>query len=317
MDQNTFWKLIDKVNAAVPHSDHDAILRETKKALCDCTVEDILDWDLIMDQYKQAAYRNDLWAASAAMGAHYSDDGFIDFRCWLISCGRKTYMDALQDPDSLAGVDVTGEELNFELYGYAANDAYRQKTAPAQSREDYDVCAMYKRLNTYKLAPQTIAEIQAELPQRPDIRDWSEYELPLLFPRIHAQKMKPGDTVAGSRGAMEKLLESRDLVHAYVYQGGERREYIFSKSPENIASFIGGHPGVDKIVLTDPLDRLILDTMGCFIDHCPDQELLGQVKKTLIPYQMGSESVPSFYCPALEEVEDYYLQTESLGMELS
>ena len=57
---------------------------------------------------------------------------------------------------------------------------------------------------------------------------------------------------------MEKLLECRDLVHAYVYEGGERKEYIFSKSPENIASFIGGHPDVDKIVLTDPLDRLIL-----------------------------------------------------------
>ncbi|MCQ4862748.1 DUF4240 domain-containing protein [Pseudoflavonifractor phocaeensis] len=197
MDQNTFWKLIDTVNAAVPHGDHDAILRETKKALCDRNVEDILDWALIMDQYKQAAYRNDLWAASAAMGAHYSDDGFIDFRYWLISCGRKTYMDALRDPDSLADVDVTGEDLNFELFGYVANDAYRQKTAPAQRGEDHDVCAMYDRLNTYKLAPQTIAEIQAELPQRPDIGwDWTEYELPKLFPRIHAQKMKHGDLAA-------------------------------------------------------------------------------------------------------------------------
>lgn len=63
------------------------------------------------------------------MGAHYTDDGFIDFRSWLISQGRDVYLAALKDPESLAEVDTDGQSLNFEQYAYAAGEAYAQRRA--------------------------------------------------------------------------------------------------------------------------------------------------------------------------------------------
>lgn len=79
--------------------------------------------------YQDAARRNDLWAASAAMGAHSSDDGFMDFRSWLISQGRDVYMSALKAPESLVSVNTDGQELNFEDYAYVPCKAYAERRA--------------------------------------------------------------------------------------------------------------------------------------------------------------------------------------------
>ena len=59
-------------------------------------------------------------------------------------------------------------------------------------------------------------------------------------------------------------------------------------TPENIANFIGAHQyDAEKIILTDMLDNLILDTAGGFIMNCPDQILCGRVLPLLAPIQMG------------------------------
>ena len=50
-----------------------------------------------------------------------------------------------------------------------------------------------------------------------------------------------------------------------------------------------------KIVLTDMMDRLILNTAGGFIENCPNQELCRQVVAILAPIQMGdseAEEIP-------------------------
>ena len=88
-----------------------------------------MEWQEIFQFYDDAAYRDELWAASGAMGAHCSDDGFMDFRSWLISQGRDVYMAALRDPESLAEVDTEGQSLNFEEYAYVAPKAYAQRRA--------------------------------------------------------------------------------------------------------------------------------------------------------------------------------------------
>ena len=63
------------------------------------------------------------------MGAHCSDDGFMDFRSWLISQGRDVYMSALKDPESLVSVNTDGQELNFEDYAYVPYKAYAERRA--------------------------------------------------------------------------------------------------------------------------------------------------------------------------------------------
>lgn len=90
---------------------------------------------------------------------------------------------------------------------------------------------------------------------------------------------------------MEKLNEllSKDVVTGYVYgYDGSRKEYYFENSPSNIANFIMLHKeNTDKMILTDLADRLILNTFGEFINQCPDQKLLQEILKDLIPMQMG------------------------------
>ena len=90
---------------------------------------------------------------------------------------------------------------------------------------------------------------------------------------------------------VEKEIPGREHAgYAYIYplDGGARQEYVLEMTPENIANFIGAHQyDAEKIILTDMLDNLILDTAGGFIMNCPDQILCGRVLPLLAPIQMG------------------------------
>ena len=74
---------------------------------------------------------------------------------------------------------------------------------------------------------------------------------------------------------VEKEIPGREHAgYAYIYplDGGARQEYVLEMTPENIANFIGAHQyDAEKIILTDMLDNLILDTAGGFIMNCPDR----------------------------------------------
>ncbi|BBB92451.1 MAG TPA: hypothetical protein PKA28_04545 [Methylomusa anaerophila] len=104
-----------------------------------------------------------------------------------------------------------------------------------------------------------------------------------------------------SNKSLNELLE-KDLVVGYVYgYDGTRQVFYFENSPANIANFIMLHSeNTDKIVLTDQLDRLILNTFGEFINSCPDQAFLEEVKKELVPMQLG-EKEPSEILSASED----------------
>lgn len=104
-----------------------------------------------------------------------------------------------------------------------------------------------------------------------------------------------------SNKLLNELLE-KDLVVGYVYgYNGTRQVFYFENSPATIANFIMLHSeNTDKIVLTDQLDRLILNTFGEFINSCPDQAFLEEVKKELVPMQLG-EKEPSEILSANED----------------
>ena len=129
MNKEQFWRIVDDVRSSADPRDQGAVLFALQEQLRKLPSAEIMEWQEIFQFYDDAAYRDELWAASGAMGAHCSDDGFMDFRSWLISQGRDVYMAALRDPDSLAEVDTEGQSLNFEQYAYAASKAYAQRKA--------------------------------------------------------------------------------------------------------------------------------------------------------------------------------------------
>ena len=72
MNKDIFWQIIDSINQASVNKDRDSYLCIATDILERYPLEDILDWHLIFEEYKSAAYRNDLWVASALIGAQRS-----------------------------------------------------------------------------------------------------------------------------------------------------------------------------------------------------------------------------------------------------
>ena len=101
-------------STGVEDGEQEAVLEATQRKLMEYSAADIARWHEIKGVYMQLADRNDLWAACTATGTHCTDDGFIDFRSWLISQGKDVYMQVLQDPDSLAEVEIPKEGADFE-----------------------------------------------------------------------------------------------------------------------------------------------------------------------------------------------------------
>ena len=115
------------------------------------------------------------------------------------------------------------------------------------------------------------------------------------------------------------------LGYACVYPSidGERKEFLFEMTPENIANFIGSHQrGTKKIILTDMLDRPILKTMKKFILDCPDQKLCREIMLFLAPIQRGKREAKPFPVISRDDYEEYCrledveVTVEELGMHL-
>ena len=118
MDQKGFWSLIDAVNKEVSPEDTDGILKATQEKLLQLPLREILDYHNLLTLYMDLADIPDLDAAATIINDGISDDGFTDFRAWLVSRGRDVYAKALKDADSLAKLNVKPAATEFELYGY-------------------------------------------------------------------------------------------------------------------------------------------------------------------------------------------------------
>lgn len=112
------------------------------------------------------------------------------------------------------------------------------------------------------------------------------------------------------RNKIKALFDTGNTVNAYVYKHDGFEEYWFENTPENIASFLARHPDAKEIVLTDQMDQPILNTIGFFINRCPDQTLLEKIKVHLIPMQLQEREPYDFFCPTDEEVEEYFAMTD-------
>lgn len=113
---------------------------------------------------------------------------------------------------------------------------------------------------------------------------------------------------------MEKIMNTDTIGYAYLYpmDGGERKEYVIATTPENLANFIGGHfYDAQKMVVTDILDRLIVDTCGGFLDRCPDQRMCGEIVKHLTPIQMGEKETGELLSVDRAQAEEYWAMEDA------
>jgi hypothetical protein len=125
-----FWQLMEKTRDP---SDEDGYrqIELLVEELVKLSVEDILDFDRIFDQFMDRAYSRNLMVAVAIFGFG-GDDSFTDFRGWLIGQGKEIYERVLADPDSLADVVDEDTDTQPESLAYVSMYAYERKTGTKQ-----------------------------------------------------------------------------------------------------------------------------------------------------------------------------------------
>ena len=143
----------------------------------------------ILHAYEDLADKYGLWDAASVMKEYgCSDDGFIDFRAWLIAQGKEVYLNALKDPDTLADVAAYGD-CCFECLSYVGNRAYEQLTGRSAYDEMDDAFFSLRD----ELAKDIVYKDGIQYPREPK-------DLPRFLPRLcekfggpdHFQKEPPG-----------------------------------------------------------------------------------------------------------------------------
>lgn len=118
---------------------------------------------------------------------------------------------------------------------------------------------------------------------------------------------------------VERIMDTEAIGYAYLYpaDGGSRKEYLISTTPENLVNFVGGHfVNAEQMIVTDILDRLILDTTGGFLNRCPDQNLCREILKSLAPIQMGATE-PGDILVVDRDAADAYFREEDQAVTMA
>ncbi|OHT11840.1 hypothetical protein TRFO_18516 [Tritrichomonas foetus] len=124
MNDSVFWSIIDFARKNCDNDD-DLFVSIGIDELSKYPVEDIFVFNHILNYYLRKSYTRELWAAANIINGGASDDGFDYFRPYLLSFGRKFFLDAVNDPDSLADTDF--DEGENECILYIASYAFRKK----------------------------------------------------------------------------------------------------------------------------------------------------------------------------------------------
>jgi hypothetical protein len=182
MDIKSFWKIIDKTRR---ESDGwEDMYEPLVNNLSNLEINEIMLWGNIFDEYQRLSYKNKLWAAAYVINGGCSDDGFDYFRAWLTAQGKRIYLKALKDPDSLANVDVVEEDVEFEDMLSVAAEAYFKKLGI----KDYDYDQYNKELDKYPLSDNIKNEMASEIEYPEDIDvEWDgddEEGLKKMLPKL-------------------------------------------------------------------------------------------------------------------------------------
>ncbi len=161
MDKRRFWTIIEKSEKT---QDWEAQCHNLERRLGVLSVEEIIQFDKIFDDYWHKAYTWDLWGVAFLIGGGCSNDGFMDFRSWLISRGENVYKIGIENADKLAEiVEPRDGDCQFEKFQYVARLVWCDKTK--------------KNLYEYPQSGSLFSE-------KPSGQLWDEKDLEERFPQV-------------------------------------------------------------------------------------------------------------------------------------
>ena len=134
MTRDEFWHLIESTR---PKGAWAALHAGTLELALEKLPEDeIVSFDRHFQELMAESYRCDLWGAAYIANGGCSDDGFVYFRAWLISQGRRYFEKCLRAPDELASRASLDGDTEDEEFLYCAAEAYREKTGKEIAKLD-------------------------------------------------------------------------------------------------------------------------------------------------------------------------------------
>ena len=141
-----------------------------------------------------------------------------------------------------------------------------------------------------------------------------------IYMRVNSvEQLKGIEAMKKEKSMIERIQDSERVGYAYFYpsDGGKRQEFYISTTPENLANFLGSHYlDAEKMVITDIVDRLILDTIGGYINNCPNQELCREIIPYLAPIQRGEKNAGEILMVTRDEADAYFMaEDEAVTME--
>ena len=144
MDSKKFWQIIDEARGQAGHWED--MMEPLTDSLARFDEEEIFYWQQIFNEYQNLSYKKKLWAAAYIINEGCSDDAFDYFRAWLIAQGRIIFMNALQNPETLANADIFREVTEFEEIMGAGAVAYDKKHGI-----EPDYTGFYNEIDDYPL----------------------------------------------------------------------------------------------------------------------------------------------------------------------
>jgi hypothetical protein len=134
MEIDRFWEIIElsrrKFRPDASDGNMERQRQELETLLSKLSPDDVIAFDRQLIAQMNIAYRWDLWGAAYIIAGGCSDDGFVDFRGWLISMGRQVFESAMADVESL--VDIASrpgiEDVLFEGFINVPDEVYEQLT---------------------------------------------------------------------------------------------------------------------------------------------------------------------------------------------
>jgi hypothetical protein len=121
---------INRANKSLKQGDVDLHAKFLIQELSNLSVEEIIAYERIFDNFYIRAYRHDIIDVANLIYGGLGDSGVKDFLAWLIGQGQNIYKNTITDPEFL--VDIVPldahESITAENLGYAADLAYQKKT---------------------------------------------------------------------------------------------------------------------------------------------------------------------------------------------
>lgn len=171
---DAFWDLIHQAKTACGQ-DIKAMEHFLMDRLISMGPESAMVFHKCVYIYSRLADQYGLWdAAGIVKERGCSDEGFMDFRPWLIAQGKETYMAVLKDPDTLADVEIYGD-CSFSGLSYAAYSAYEQLTGQS----------IYQDVEAIKNTKELYKSLKREIVYKDGIQFPREMkDLPNFLPRL-------------------------------------------------------------------------------------------------------------------------------------